>query len=736
MSFRNVFIIGFFLLIGSNSFSQSVLSKIDSEINKSLKFPWAGGMNAVQYGEIDINLDGIKDLVAFDRRGNRTMCFINKGVPNSADYNFSNQFTDQFPEFYEWVIFRDYDLDGRTDIFTYSPGYAGIIVYRNISVTSLKFEQVVYPYLKSLYPGGEVNLYVTYADYPGIADIDMDGDLDILTFGVLGSFIDMHKNMSMEKYGNADSLEFEHYTYCWGYVAESDESNEIYLDTCFSNKTPNIAPRHIGSTFMVHDLDDNGLVDVLLGDVDFPQLFALYNGGTMEEAYITSYDSVYPEIENVELFSMPCASYIDVDNNGVKDLLVSPFDPGPTTSRNKKSSWYYSNSGINSQPEFSLVEKDFLQSEMIDVGTGAYPVIFDWDGDGLKDLFIGNYGYYWYSYYESGFLKTVYYSSVAYYKNIGSLEEPQFQLWDKNFANLDELRTIGLIPAFDDVDGDGDTDILVGKEDGRLIFVKNMGNNNFIIENENFNNIDIGDFSAPQLFDLDNDGDKDLVIGSKGGTIVYYSNESSSSTPIYEFITDSLGKVNVTDYTISYDGYSVPSFFRNNGSTGLIVGSEKGKVFYFTNIDGNLSGEFTESDNLHIVLDTNSFNTDRGMRTAAVITDLIDNDKLEMIVGNYSGGLEFFNGSAGVNTNTDNIYAIEKLEVYPNPSNDKIFIALESAENYSMELYNAKGATLNPGYSLLENGLELNVAHLQSGFYILLLKNHGQLFSARFLVIR
>ncbi|GAJ22079.1 unnamed protein product, partial [marine sediment metagenome] len=61
--------------------------------------------------------------------------------------------------------------------------------------------------------------------------------------------------------------------------------------------------------------------------------------------------------------------------------------------------------------------------------------------------------------------------------------------------------------------------------------------------------------------------------------------------------TDSLGKVNVTDYNISYSGYSVPCFFRDNqNKIKLLVGSEQGKIFYFKDIEDNLSGAFTESD--------------------------------------------------------------------------------------------------------------------------------------------
>jgi hypothetical protein len=161
-------------------------------------FPFAGGMNACQFGEIDLDLDGTKDLIAFDRQGNRLMPYINSGTGGIIDYTYAPAYVSDFPDLYHWVILSDYNMDGKNDIFTYNPQYPGIIVYKNISIDGLRFERVVYPYLTSWYGSGYVNILVTYADYPGISDIDGDGDLDILTFWALGSFVEMHTNLSME----------------------------------------------------------------------------------------------------------------------------------------------------------------------------------------------------------------------------------------------------------------------------------------------------------------------------------------------------------------------------------------------------------------------------------------------------------------------------------------------------------------------------------------------------------
>jgi len=735
----------FVFLIISNLLSQNVYNNTSGHRNvEPMLFPWAGGMDAIQFCDIDLNMDGVVDLLAFDRRGNRKICFISNGTVDEIDFVYAPQYADLLPDFKEWVIFADYNMDGKNDIFTYA-GYGSMIVYKNISNNELKFELVAYPYLKTLIFDNYVNIYVTNADYPGIADVDNDGDLDILTFGVFGSFIDMHKNMSMEKYGVPDSLDYEHTTYCWGHMAESDESNILYFDTCMpgtydvtSELTRN--DRHTGSTFLMHDFDNNGLIDMLLGDVDYPGLSALYNTGTDDDAYISFADTLFPSgTNNVHLFSMPVAAYRDVNNDDIKDLLVSVFDPGIITSRNKNSNWLYINSGTDNNPVFELQETDFLQSDMIDVGSGAYPVIFDWDGDGLNDLFIGNYGYYKYSYYDNYFLHSVYYSQIAYFKNVGTVQEPVFELWDNDFAGLSSLHSTSLIPSFDDINGDGSTDILVGNSDGGIIYVSyNILDDSFEVITENYMGIDVGEFSAPQLFDLNKNGIKDLIIGEKNGNINYYQNFGSNVSPNFIYVTDSLGKVYVTDQTVSNFGYSTPSFFRDDSqNTGLLVGSDQGIIYYFTEIDNNLDGKFTKS-NLDMLLDTNDISYDRGMRTGATICDLYLNGKMEMIVGNYSGGLEYYNGD--VNVLYDNIFDINsnKLEIYPNPTSDYIVISLDNILGVAkVNLFNSIGVKIKSQLNKVSSStLVLNLSDIENGVYLLVTEIGGKVYKNKIIVVK
>jgi len=696
--------------------------------------PWAGGMNSCQFGEIDLNLDGIKDLFVFDRNGDRIMTFLNGGTAGEVDYSYAPQYRDKFPELFQWVELVDYNMDGKEDIFAYSPGYAGIQVYKNISDTELQFELVVYPYITSLQGGGSVNILTTYADYPGITDIDNDGDIDIITFWGLGSFVEYHQNQSMEKYGVPDSLDFIQISDCWGHFAENEESNKLYLDTCvgggYKPALPaNTKDRHTGSTFLFQDINDDGIKDLLLGDVDYPNLIQLINGGTIDEAYISDYDTLFPSYDHtVHLFSMPVAAYIDVDNDNVKELIVSPFDPSPITSENYTSIWLYDNLGTDNSPVFNLEKDNFLQEGMIELGAGAYPVFCDYNGDGLTDLLVSNFGYYIYSHYKPGMLlESIYWSDIALLKNIGTVTDPSFEFVTRDYAGLYKYHLTGIYPAFGDVDDDGDTDMIIGYEDGSLWFFENTAGQGsspqYADPVKNYQEINVGFFSTPQLFDLNEDGLPDLIIGERKGNLNYYENTGTVNNPVFTFVTDSLGKINVTDNSVSYFGYSTPCFFKDQQENiKLLVGSERGKVFYFENITGNLSGAFTESDNLHALINDEPFEIEKGMRSAAAISDLNNDGWLDLITGNYSGGLNYYEGTEkpqvfGINKNN---FSEQTVRVYPNPASNQINISVSDCDDSDIEfvIFNASGNSVMSG--IINRGeITLDISKMGQGIYFI-----------------
>jgi len=734
--FLFLLLFGFFskaqVIYNDFGFTKSLNAPVIDSLGASLNKAWVGGLNSCQYGAIDLNLDGIKDLIVFDRNGNRLLTFINNGIPNVISYSFAPEFAPKFPYIHDWIQLEDYNCDGKTDIFKYTNG--GMAVYENISnlTDGLKFK-LVSPLLNSLQGTVYTNILVTSVDYPAISDIDNDGDLDILTFFGLGSYVEYHKNLTKELYGNCDSLKYQLSDYCWGKFSENEGSNQLTLNITCPYKSESIIdnlierddPKHTGSTLLAIDLDSDGDKDLILGDVDFPNLISLINGGDINNAFMISQDTLFPSNTNpINLFSFPAAAYIDINNDNKKDLLVSPFDGNILVDENKYSNWLYTNSGTNTSPIFNYQMPDFLQKEMIDVGTCAYPVLYDYDGDGLVDLFVGNYGYRDTTYYSYGFLITKYKSKIALFKNIGNSTSPQFKLLTTDFANIAVLDLLNVYPTFGDIDGDGKAEMILGNKDGKLLLFKNTANigntPNFVLQQLNYQNIDVGDFSTPQLIDLNRDNLLDLAIGEKGsqkGNINYYRNTGTLSNPVFTFITDSLGSVDVCDHYTSNFGYSAPCFFEDTvGKYKLFVGSEQGYLHYYKNIDNNLTGIFKQED-AHLLY------IYEGARTGVAVSDLDNDGYLDMIVGNYSGGLAYYKGSIPLPYNDIDVFNntdLVNVLIFPNPANNSITLKVENELNdKSIEyiIYNSLGKIVLRN-ALNNSSMNIDVLKFPNGIYI------------------
>ena len=350
-------------------------SLIFSENNTQFTSALSGGINSAQFSNVDLNLDGNIDIIVFDKSGNKLLPFI---IDNNNNYTYSPNYRANFPKIHDWVLLEDYNCDGKNDIFTYSS--AGMAVYKNTSINELSFIEVD-TLVRSDYGGPTpLNIYISPVDIPAISDIDNDGDLDILTFSILGGFIEYHKNLSMELYNNCDSLIFEFSESCWGLFYEGLNSYILNCQNCqcpqFVNN--NLRQKHAGSTILAIDIDNDNDKDLVLGDISYNNLNLLINGGNNQNAIITSVDSLFPQnfantvAANIDVY--PASFYVDIFNNGVKDLIVTTNTEN--NSENFESCWLYENIGQNSQPDFEFIKTNFLQSDMLDFGNSCIPSFF------------------------------------------------------------------------------------------------------------------------------------------------------------------------------------------------------------------------------------------------------------------------------------------------------------------------------------------------------------------------
>ena len=683
------------------------------ENGQPLAFPWAGGLNSVHFSEIDLNLDGVSDLLGFEKHGNRLLPFLRMG----DGYAYAPQYARRFPDLHDWVILYDYNHDGKADIFTY--GLASVRVFKNISDDTLRFELVADP-LEAFYYNGYTNIYASPDDYLVVDDIDDDGHLDILNFWVMGRYVHHLRNYAAA----GENFDFRLENECWGHFEEAADNNAVTLFSDCDSKSGDDHTRHTGSSMLLHDFDGNGLPDLLLGDVDSPYNIMLYNHGTPSDARMTVQDTSWPPPMPVQLYSMPAASFVTLPGHGTPSLVVSPSDPSLTKSQDRNSVWVYDYDA--SLQQFTLSKTDFLQDGMIDVGSGCHPVLYDFDGDGLLDLFIGNYGSFDSARTVNGWLTAYFSSSVSYYRNTGTTTTPAFTLQTSDFGKLKGIGFHGLHPAFGDFDGDGTMDMLCGMEDGTLTLVPHQrlqtGTGPIT---EHFSNIDVGECSTPQSFDLDGDGREDLIIGNRRGLLSYYRN-AGSNIPVFQKITDTLGGVDMRDFTQSYFGYSAPCFYRDTQhGTVLFCAGELGEVAYYKQIDGNLDGEFEKAEgNLAETVDGVAQPFREGRRVAVAVADLTGDGKPELLLGNYAGGASFFAGAVPPEHSALVSHVRESLRVWPNPACGAVRVESTSPLR-QITVYDLYGRVLFTVNDILDCSTVLDLTAFPAGIYFLRTEGGG-----------
>ncbi len=226
--------------------------------------------------------------------------------------------------------------------------------------------------------------------------------------------------------------------------------------------------------------------------------------------------------------------YADYDGDGALDLITGMEDwswYGWDDAWNEKGEWqngplhgvvlWHRNTGTTDAPNYAAPIKLEADNKPIDVFGCPSPNFEDFDGDGDLDLLCGEF--------LDGF---------TYFENIGSRTEPRYaagrRLHDKRGAALTmDLQMI--VPVAFDWDKDGDFDLIVGDEDGRVAFIENTGQftkahtpifASPIYFQQEADTLKFGALATPVGFDWDGDGDTDIVSGNTAGYIGFFENLS------------------------------------------------------------------------------------------------------------------------------------------------------------------------------------------------------------------
>ena len=212
-------------------------------------------------------------------------------------------------------------------------------------------------------------------------------------------------------------------------------------------------------------------------------------------------------LQTTKLLAVP--AFADLDGDGDQDLLVGEYE-GVLK--------YFQNTGTSLNPQFATPQVNPFG--LIAANNHAIPALTDLDGDGDIDLLVGEYN-----------------GALKYFQNTGTSLNPQFAAPQVNPFGLVSTYNVS-VPAFADLDGDGDMDLLVGEYYGAMQYFQNTGsmsNPQFAAPVTNpFGLTSTYSLAAPAFADLDDDGDLDLLVGEYEGSMKYFLNSGSALSPQFE----------------------------------------------------------------------------------------------------------------------------------------------------------------------------------------------------------
>ena len=499
---------------------------------------------------VDLDSDGDLDIVVGDIYGGIT--YYENG-DNGYQEAEDNPFESIDVGDYASPTFADVDDDGDLDMVV--GDYDGILHYfENASGTFTEVTGAGNPW-----DGEDVGL----AALPSFADVDDDGDPDLL----VGDF-----------YGTISYYE--------------NNSSSFTPQTGGDNPFDGIDVGARSSAGMV-DLDEDGDLDLYVGEKYGTIIYFENDGGAYTE--LTGTDNPFNGIDIDEIALSPVVTNLDGDDDF--DIIAGDLESGILRYFENDGGSYAEQRGTNNP------------LEGITVASSMAPAFVDLDDDSDLDIVAGAGD-----------------GTVNYFRNDGDVILP-LKDTDNPFNGIDVGSSAKI--SMGDVDDDGDLDLVIGEYDGIIhYFAAEVGSYVELTGASNpFDGIDVGEYSGPALVDFDDDGDLDLFVSEKYGTISYYRNVSG--TYVQQTGTDNpFDGVDVGDRPallfVDYD---------SDGDMDVFVGEKYGSLFYFENNEGVLT-ELTDYENPAngLVL---------GGTPAPAIADLDGDGDLDIYAGNSDGDFAF-----------------------------------------------------------------------------------------------
>ncbi len=683
MKFLLTFILISFIFLANFLQAQSFLfqRKIDpfpiTDLSgSSFDLPLTGGMNRPVHQFVDIDGDDDLDLFIQDRASLLTF-FRNSGSTTGHEFEWV---TDRFEGLTvgEWFKFADVDSDDDVDLFAEKP-FGNIRYFRNDgSSTNPNFVSVS----DTLRDNTGAIISADALSIPDWADIDCDDDLDLFLGRSQNGHITFYEHIGL---GSNGVPQYQH-------ITDFFEDIEIITGGGEGVIRPGRTDGrqlHGANSLTFIDIDDDQDNDLFWGDFFEESLIFLENSGSCTDPNIDITMTEYPPNNPVMTGGYNVPRFADIDGDLDYDMFLGVLGgSGSFLTDLAENLYFYENIGSVTQPDFSLRTRQFISS--IDIGQNTNIALADVDSDGDLDLFLAN---------EQDLASPGNNNSrIYFFENQGSATNPSFSLIDDHFLGVDQTFDLNYDPVFVDINNDGLLDMFLGKWDGGIDFYRNEGSPGSpdfveVTGNTNIDTLDIGQFSTPAFADLDGDRDFDIVIGESAGNLNYYRNEGSASNPLFVLETENYQNITVGNFSNPFF-----SDIDEDGDQDLLVGSESDGTFLYRNQGDSLSPNFVLDNSFDLPLHL------RSSPVLADIDDDGDLDVFSGANGGgivYYENQEVVGIDPASGQNPPVASTIQLLRNYPNPFNPQTTIEYEIrleaellGKTHTLSIVNILGQTI------------------------------------------
>jgi hypothetical protein len=312
--------------------------------------------------------------------------------------------------------------------------------------------------------------------------------------------------------------------------------------------------------------------------------------------------------------------YVDYDGDNHLDLIVAVedlTDYGWDNAFDNNGKWtngplhgyiyYIHNTGTNEKPVYEKPVQLKAADKIIDLYGRPSPNFCDFDNDSDLDIICGEF-----------------LDKFTYFQNVGTRQKPLYaagRILEYNGQPI-KMNLEMIIPVAFDWDKDGDMDLIVGDEDGRVALIENTGKIKDSVPQflppvyfrQKADEVKVGALATPFSVDWDNDGDEDIISGNTAGDIVFIENLNGGNPPKFAKPKQLCANGKPIRIMAGYNGsiqgpceekwgYTTPTVadWDGDGLKDIVINSIFGKIVWYKNIGTAKKPELAEATAVKIL---------------------------------------------------------------------------------------------------------------------------------------